>query len=99
MPVDVFHPIGSVGNQLNSTLSSPSHSDVMRVSVDFQKADIHDVIRFFSKTTGLNFVISDGVSGTVTARLIDVPWHDALTAILASQGLAAQYMGKVVLVK
>ena len=71
----------------------------MTISVDFQKADIHEVIRFFSKATGVNFIVSDGVSGTVTARLINVPWEDALRAILASQGLAAQNMGSLMLIK
>ena len=75
------------------------NQDSMTISVDFQKADIHDVIRFFSKATGVNFVVSEGVSGTVTARLIDVPWEDALRAILASQGLAAQNMGSLMLIK
>jgi len=69
------------------------------ISVDFQRADIHEVIRFFSKATGVNFVVSEGVSGTVTARLIDVPWEDALQAILASRGLAAQNMGSLMLIK
>ncbi len=69
-----------------------------RISLDLEEADIHSVIRFFGQVTGRNFIVSDEVKGTVTVRLNDVPWDQALNAILLSKGLMAQDMGQVIVV-
>lgn len=67
-----------------------------RVSLEFQEADIHSVLRFLSTASGVNIVASDEVKGTVTLRLIDVPYDEALTVILASKGLGYTLLGSVV---
>lgn len=59
------------------------------VSMDFQDADIHTVLRFLAETGHINIVVADDVKGSVTLRLKDVRWEDALTAILAAKGLTA----------
>ena len=69
-----------------------------KISLDLENADIHSVIRMIAEVSGRNFIVSDGVQGKVTARLDDVPWDQALQAVLWSQGLAAQDLGSVVLV-
>ena len=63
------------------------------VSLDLQDADIHGVLRLFAEVSGLNFVASDDVQGTVTVYLTDVPWDQALAVILHSKGLGAQRYG------
>lgn len=70
-----------------------------KISVDLHKADIHSVIRLFAAVSGKSFVVSDGVQGKVTMRLENVYWSDALQAVLWSQGLAAQDMGSVVVLR
>ena len=67
------------------------------VSLDLQEADIHSVLRLFGEVSGMNFVASDDVQGTVTIFLQDVPWDQALAVILHSKGLAAQVYGEQVL--
>jgi type IV pilus assembly protein PilQ len=69
-----------------------------RVSLEFQEADIHSVLRFLSTVSGVNIVAGDDVKGTVTVRLVDVPYADALTVILASKGLGYTLLGSVVTV-
>jgi type IV pilus assembly protein PilQ len=59
------------------------------ISLEFQDADIHTVLRFLADAADLNLVVSDQVQGRVTLRLKDVAWQDALAAVLASKGLAA----------
>ena len=59
------------------------------MSVDLVDADIRSVLRLFAEVGGLNFVMSEGVKGRVTARLTDVRWEDALATILLAKGLAA----------
>jgi type IV pilus assembly protein PilQ len=52
------------------------------INLDMVNADIHNVFRLISHVSGLNIVSSDEVSGEVTVRLVDVPWDQALVAIL-----------------
>lgn len=53
-----------------------------RITVDFYKIDIHNVFRLFREISGMNIVIDEGVSGTLTLSLEDVPWDFALDIIL-----------------
>ena len=53
-----------------------------RISVDFYKIDIHNVFRLFRQITDLNIIVDEGVSGSLTLALTDVPWDFALDIIL-----------------
>ena len=64
--------------------------------MNVQEADIQTVLRSFSKFTGKNFVADKAVNGKVTVSLKDVPWLEALVAILDSQSLGYQEQGDIV---
>ena len=53
-----------------------------RISIDFYKMDLHNVFRLFRQVSGLNLIVAEGVSGTLTLALNDVPWDFALDIIL-----------------
>ena len=61
-----------------------------RISVDFYKIDIHNVFRLLKKITGLNFIVDDGVQGTLTLDLTNVPWDFALDIILNLKDLGKE---------
>src|SRR5882724_7600829 len=63
------------------------------VSLDVQDADVRDVLRLLADTGGINILTSGEVQGTVTTRLLDVPWEQALAAILHLTGLAQERQG------
>jgi type IV pilus assembly protein PilQ len=65
------------------------------VSFDFKDADIRDVLRIISDISGLNMIISRNVTGTVTLKLTNVPWDQALDVILEDAGLGAFIDGNV----
>jgi type IV pilus assembly protein PilQ len=67
-----------------------------RINIDLVDADIHSVFRLISHVANLNIVAGDDVQGTVTVRLEDVPWDQALAAVLQSKGLGAQRFGNIV---
>lgn len=67
-----------------------------RISLDFVNADIHSIFRLISHVSRLNIVSSDDVSGTVTVRMEDVPWDQALAAVLQAKGLGSQRFGNIV---
>lgn len=53
-----------------------------RISVDFYKIDLHNVFRLFRQVSGVNLIVDDSVSGSLTLALNDVPWDFALDIIL-----------------
>ena len=69
-----------------------------KISVDFQRADIHAVMRFLAKTGNTNIILDESVQGTVTMRLEGVSWTEAFTAVLWSRGLMAVPMESMYLV-
>ena len=68
------------------------------VSLDVQGTDVRDVLRLLAETGGVNIVASGDVQGTVTVRLVDVPWEQALEAVLKLTGLAQERQGNIILV-
>jgi len=66
-----------------------------RLSLDFQNADIHHILRLIGEVASKNVVISDRVKGLVTLRLKDVPWEQALDIVLLSQDLGVTVDGNV----
>ena len=68
------------------------------ISLDVQGADVRDVLRLLAETGGINILTSGDVQGTVTTRLFDVPWEQALEVVLQLTGLAQERQGNVILV-
>ena len=64
-----------------------------RITIDVVDAEIRTVMRSISDVSGMNIVIPETYQGTVTARLRNLGWRDALEAILDSQDLMATMSG------
>ena len=61
-----------------------------RITVDFYKIDLHNVFRLFREVSGINIVVDESVSGSLTLALDDVPWDFALDIILNLKNLAKE---------
>lgn len=66
-----------------------------KVSMDFKGIDIHNALRLLAELNNLNLLVADSVKGTVTMRLVAVPWDQALDLILESKGLGKELQGNV----
>ena len=66
------------------------------ISFDFQNIAVRSALQQIAQETGLNFVISDSVTGDMSLRLQDVPWDQALDTIMQTKGLARREHGNVV---
>jgi type IV pilus assembly protein PilQ len=66
------------------------------ITLDFQNADIQNVLRIIADVSGLNIVTSDDVKGQISIRLKDIPWDQALDVILESRDLSKMELGNVV---
>jgi type IV pilus assembly protein PilQ len=67
-----------------------------KISLDLKDADLKDVLTTFGKLEDINVAIDPEVHGSVTVRLHDVPWDQALELILQSNGLGYVLEGNVV---
>jgi protein transport protein HofQ len=57
-------------------------------NLQFQSADIRSVLTFLADYGGVNVVIAPGVEGTVTIKLRDVQWRQAMDIIGRTYNLA-----------
>ncbi len=67
-----------------------------QLSLNFQDIEVRAVLQLIADFTGLNMVTSDTVSGSVTLRLKNVPWDQALDIILKTKGLGMRRDGNVI---
>ena len=65
------------------------------ISLDLKDADLKDVLRTFAELTKVNIAIDPDVRGSVTVRLHDVPWDQALDVILRMNGLGWVLEGRI----
>ena len=69
-----------------------------KLSLNFQDIDVRSVLQLIADFTDLNLVASDTVQGSITLRLQNVPWDQALDLVLKTKGLAQRKIGNVLLV-
>lgn len=66
-----------------------------KLSLNFQNIEVRSLLQVIADFTNFNVVTSDSVSGSVTLRLKDVPWDQALDIILQAKGLGMRKSGNV----
>ena len=67
-----------------------------KTTLVFDNAEVRDILRLIAEISDLNIIASDEVQGSVTLRLIDVPWDQALDLILDVTNLGMIQQGNVV---
>jgi type IV pilus assembly protein PilQ len=66
-----------------------------KLSLNFQNIEVRSLLQVIADFTNFNVVTSDSVAGSVTLRLQDVPWDQALDIILQAKGLGIRKSGNV----
>ena len=69
-----------------------------RLTLNFQDIDVRAVLQLLADTSGQNIVVSDTVAGSVTLRLQNVPWDQALDIVMRTKGLAMRRRDNVIIV-
>jgi type IV pilus assembly protein PilQ len=67
-----------------------------RVDIDLKDADIHNVLRLLADVGRVNIISADNVSGTVTIRMRNVPWDQALDVVLQAKALGKEQRGNII---
>ena len=69
-----------------------------KLSLNFQDIDVRAVLQLIADFSGFNLIASDTVTGSVTLRLKNTPWDQAMDLILRTKGLAKRQTGNVIMV-
>jgi type IV pilus assembly protein PilQ len=69
-----------------------------RLTLNFQDLETRAVIQLIADFSGINIVASDTVQGSVTLRLQNVPWDQALDIVMTTKGLDMRRNGNVMIV-
>jgi type IV pilus assembly protein PilQ len=69
-----------------------------RLTLNFQDIETRAVLQLLADASGQNIVVSDSVSGSVTLRLQNVPWDQALDIVLRTKGLDKRKNDNVIIV-
>ncbi len=67
-----------------------------RIDLDLKDADVHNVLRLLSEVGKVNVVTADNVAGSVTIRMRNVPWDQALEVVLQAKGLGMVRGGNLI---
>lgn len=66
-----------------------------KLSLNFQNIEVRSLLQVIADFTNFNIVTSDTVTGSLTLRLKDVPWDQALQIIMDAKGLGMRKSGTV----
>lgn len=69
------------------------------VDVGFDGAELREVMRLLSQVAGVDVIIEEGVSGTVTVDLREVRPLDAMRAIAEAHGATLELSGRMAIVR
>ncbi len=69
-----------------------------KMSLNFQDIQVRNILQLIADFTDLNLVASDTVTGSITLRLENVPWDQALDIVLKTKGLDKRQVGNVLMV-
>ncbi len=97
------------GNQYILEVSRPIEEDSLdfipieekvyegaKVTFNFQDIPVRSVLQLIADVSGKNIVVSDSVDGSLTMRLVSVPWDQALDIIMDAKQLDKVENGTVI---
>jgi len=67
-----------------------------RMTMDFANADIRNILKLIGEVSQLNIVWGPEVKGTVSMRLKNVPWDQALDVVLEASNLGLRREGNII---
>ncbi len=86
----------------DATVKSSSSQKIYkgrRVTLEFADAEVRKIFQLLSEVSNKNFVLGDDVTGTISIKLVNVPWDQALDIILDTKGLDKREEGNIVIIK
>ena len=82
--------------QARANMGSVRRYHGRHIDLDLKDADIHNILRMLADVGKVNVVTADDVSGTITIRMRNVPWDQALDVVLQAKGLGMVVQGNLI---
>lgn len=70
-----------------------------KVTLEFADAEVRKIFQLLSEVSNKNFVLGDEVTGTISLKLVNVPWDQALDIIMDTKGLDKREDGTIILIR
>ncbi len=95
---------GTEDSAKSSLMSSSSLEDFLsgntqfygkKISLEVSQMDVREVFNLISEESGINLVLSDDVKGSISLKLRQVPWDQALVVIMKARKLGYTRAGNV----
>lgn len=83
---------------IDSTSDAPSFRGAP-IDIDVVNADLHNVFRLIAEAGRVSIAVADDVKGTITLRLRQVPWDQALDTVVRLEKLQLERHGDLYLIK
>lgn len=90
--------VEKVNDQTTSVNSKFKYSG-RKVTLEFADAEVRKIFQLLSEVSNKNFVLGDEVTGTISLKLVNVPWDQALDIILDTKGLDKREDGTIILIR
>ncbi len=106
--IGMLSPSSTTTNPSTNLLKTPAVSPTQEqekeysgqlFSMYFQRADLGEVLDLIAEVSSLNLHRPPNLSGTVTMRLVNVPWDQALDIVLKMNDLSYEIRGNAVFVE
>lgn len=86
-------------NEQPSLVGSKIKYSGRKVTLEFADAEVRKIFQLLSEVSNKNFVLGDEVTGTISLKLVNVPWDQALDIILDTKGLDKREEGSIILIR
>lgn len=67
-----------------------------KISIEANDMDIREALKFITEESGINLVVSDEVKGTISLRLREIPWDQALIVMMRTKRLGYIRQGNII---
>ncbi|MBW7875137.1 MAG: hypothetical protein H3C47_04000 [Candidatus Cloacimonetes bacterium] len=86
------------GSVLGTEPKYPARPLTAGVSIKSESMPVREVLDQILKQSGLDWFLDGDITGTATLKLTEIPWEQALEAVLVSQNLYSRRVGNLITV-
>jgi type IV pilus assembly protein PilQ len=97
--VDITSELAPASETATKSYDTSKRYKGRKVTLEFADADVRKIFQLLSEVSNKNFVLGDDVTGTISIKLVNVPWDQALDIILDTKGLDMREQGNIIIIK
>ena len=96
---DIAGALAPISDSVSRASDSNRPYKGRKVTLEFADAEVRKIFQLLSEVSNKNFVLGDEVTGSISLKLVNVPWDHALDIILDTKGLDKREDGNIILIK